>query len=925
MYAIKAIVGSKWAILRTIVVIIAFYVIRRYLRKLFAKIRNAREKAKREAIYQATFSQRGSYSDKEHDKHSSLKDMEAEARKAFIKSVSYDLTLALPAGKSFEGIVKVSFNIEDTSDAIFLDYYGDEILRMYINGKCVDPSRYFYRHHLLISREFQIPNITNTVSVEFRTSYSHNGKGLHFFTDAEDKCSYIYSQFEAFFANRAFPCFDQPNLKAVLKLRLIMDKSWVAISNELPSAPTENVIDELKKIGIPLEIMDIMKDTQCSIWEFKETKLLSTYLYAIIAGNYLCFENPEKKEGIPPMKIYCRKSLAKYMENIFDNMMHISVCGMAFYQKYFNSPYPFGKYDQIFVPEFQSGAMENAGAVTFHENYIFRDKPTDRRMTYFGNTILHEMSHMWFGDLVTMDWWNDLWLNESFATFISHYCMGNAEGLEKYQLNWYLFLGEKNWALREDQLPSTHPILATISNTEEADSIFDGISYGKGACVLKQLMHLVTPECFKDGLQSYFKIYAYQNTTITKFLEEMKKALAKVNSPINLDAWSDQWLQSRGCSVLYPEVQYKDGVIESAKVIQELADNAEDILRIHKIDVALYDEEMNETTVPNIFVSNSKETVVNELVGKRAVAILVNANDHTYAKTLMDNVSLDTIKNKIFKIPNMINKEIAARAFYQLIRDGKVRASEYTTYLYESVKCETDENCVTNLLMLTYMICTNYFNVEDAKAFMAKMFNEGLERMVKANSAPWRKAILLDLTRLASTPEQLKLVIEWAKNGYVSHADTHYKDVQFGFSAKQLVVLLVYAEKSFDLEYKQEVFESIFAGDSSDSISRLRLSCTAVLPSLDKKEELWDWYFSRSKEPYANLQASMEHFMHWDQREIHEKFIDKFIARVADIFTLYESENCSSVFENLCPQVTNKKVLLLYSSWINWPNGKKCP
>ena len=372
-----------------------------------------------------------------------------------------------------------------------IDIAADTVRSASLNGRDLDVSGYDE------STGIPLRGLAdrNVVVVDADCRYSNTGEGLHRFVDPVDDETYLYSQFETADAKRMFACFDQPDLKATFDVRVTAPKHWKVISNG-----ATGVRGGHRKGGVHT---------------FATTPRMSTYLVALIAGPYADWNDAYSDEhGEIPLGIYCRASLAPHMdaERLFTETKQ----GFGFYHKNFGLPYAFGKYDQLFVPEFNAGAMENAGAVTFLEDYVFRSKVTRASYERRAETVLHEMAHMWFGDLVTMTWWDDLWLNESFATFASVLCQ--AESTE-YTEAWTTFATvEKSWAYRQDQMPSTHPIAADIPDLHAVEVNFDGITYAKGASVLKQLVAYVGLDHFLAGLRDYFQTHAFGNAGFSDLL-----------------------------------------------------------------------------------------------------------------------------------------------------------------------------------------------------------------------------------------------------------------------------------------------------------------------------------------------------------------------------------------------------------------------
>lgn len=395
---------------------------------------------------------------------------QAAARAAAIDVEHYAITLDLtnddggPSEETFHSSSTVTFTAQPGTSTV-IDIAARTVRRVELNGTELDVSGYDEEQGITL------PGLaaTNTVVVEADCEYSHTGEGLHRFVDPVDDEVYLYSQFETADAKRMFACFDQPDLKAAFDVTVTAPAHWQVISN-----------------GAALSVAD-------GVHTFATTPKMSTYLVALIAGPYARWNDEYSDEhGTIDLGIYCRASLSEFMDA--DRLFTETKQGFGFYHKNFGTPYAFGKYDQLFVPEFNAGAMENAGAVTFLEDYVFRSKVTKYSYERRAETVLHEMAHMWFGDLVTMRWWDDLWLNESFATFASVLCQAEAT---EYTEAWTTFANvEKSWAYRQDQLPSTHPVAADIPDLAAVEVNFDGITYAKGASVLKQLVAYVGLENF---------------------------------------------------------------------------------------------------------------------------------------------------------------------------------------------------------------------------------------------------------------------------------------------------------------------------------------------------------------------------------------------------------------------------------------------
>ncbi|MFQ5381701.1 MAG: M1 family aminopeptidase, partial [Dehalococcoidia bacterium] len=417
---------------------------------------------------------------------------EAEARAARVSNCSYEIDLDLTEGaSSYRGDVTVAFDFTGTGD-IFLDFRGRSIDLLEVNGTKVRPDWDGVR--------LQLPASTlsshNSVHVRYENDYDHQGDGFHQFRDPEDGAEYLYTNFEPYHSHRLFPQFDQPDIKARYSLTVTAPGGWEVVAN----APSETVRDE-------------PDGRRCHV--FARTEAFSTYLFAIVAGPYHVFRN---QAGEIPLGLFCRKSLVPYFDH--EEIFMVTKQGLAFFAEFFGQPYPFGKYDQCFVPEFNAGAMENVGCVTFNEMMVHREPPTENQRRRRAEVILHEMAHMWFGDLVTMRWWNDLWLNESFATYMAYLSMDRAT---RFDTGWLDFnASEKAWGYRQDELVTTHPIAGEVADTDQTFLNFDGITYAKGASVIKQLVASIGIDGFREGMRHYFREHAWSNTTLRQFLAALK-------------------------------------------------------------------------------------------------------------------------------------------------------------------------------------------------------------------------------------------------------------------------------------------------------------------------------------------------------------------------------------------------------------------
>ncbi|AKK06750.1 Membrane alanyl aminopeptidase [Corynebacterium mustelae] len=616
---------------------------------------------------------------------------EAQERAALIDALDYTIAIDVTTSDSvFSSTTTVSFNLREPGST-FIDLIAKTVESVVLDGVNITASAVPIKED---SAEYdpttgiRLTDLSagdHTLIIEATCEFSHSGQGLHRFIDPVDNEVYLYTQFETADAKRAFACFDQPDLKATYSLFITAPKNWQVITN---SAQQKTINGDkavfFSRIGYPL----------------------STYLVAICAGNYAhvtdtwrgkLTHTPQTPADSPtdveiPLGIYCRQSLAEHLdaETLFTETKQ----GFDFYHANFGVAYPFGKYDQLFVPEFNAGAMENAGAVTFRDEYVFTSKNTKYLYERRCDTLLHEMAHMWFGDLVTMRWWDDLWLNESFATWGA--AISQAEATE-YTNAWVTFANvEKAWAYRQDQLPSTHPISTDASDIETVEQNFDGITYAKGASVLKQLQAYVGREAFFAGVRQHFADHAFSNATFDDLLAALAAASGR-----DLSHWAKQWLKTTGINELSATSGVTDGKYSSFEIRQGPATPGAGELRSHRIAVGLYslvDDQVVRTHRHELDIA-AAATPVPEFIGlPEADLVLVNDDDLTYCLMRLDEKSLDFVLHNIEKIADPMARTLCWSAAWQATRSGQIRARDFIALVVRGAGSESEISVLNTIL-----------------------------------------------------------------------------------------------------------------------------------------------------------------------------------------------------------------------------------
>ena len=607
---------------------------------------------------------------------------EAAQRKALVSVSHYEVTLDLTTGSEiFRSTTIVTFE-GTVGAATFIDAITRSVHSIHLNGTALDPA--------VVSDgvRIQLDNLQqkNVLVVVADAEYTNTGEGLHRFVDPVDNEVYLYTQFEVPDSRRVFAVFEQPDLKASFTFTVTAPATWQMIS----VSPTPEPV--------------VTGDS--ATWSFEPTPVLSSYVTALIAGPYAVVRSELTSRGgrMIPLGLFVRKSLFEFLDA--DYIFNTTRQGFAYFEEKFDYPYPFAKYDQLFVPEFNAGAMENAGAVTFTEAYIFRSKVTDATRERRVVTITHELAHMWFGDLVTMKWWNDLWLNESFAEWAS--TMATAEATE-WTGAWTTFQAmEKSWAYRQDQLPSTHPVVATINDLEDVQVNFDGITYAKGGSVLKQLAAWVGVEAFFAGVSAYFKKHAYGNTELSDLLTELETTSGR-----DLSQWSKLWLETAGVNTLKPEIETDAaGVITRFSITQTAVPNHPTI-RPHRLAVGFYNLDAGKLVrVHRLELDvDGVNTVVPELVGlAKPALVLINDDDLAYAKIRLDADSLTVAIEHLKDIDNPLARSLVWGAAWDATRDGESPASDYVRLVLGNIATETESTTIRTTLSQLLTAARFYVN-----------------------------------------------------------------------------------------------------------------------------------------------------------------------------------------------------------------------
>ena len=574
----------------------------------------------------------------------------ANMRKDRIADLQYELFVDVHSSdEEFLGEVTIRFDLADASSDLSIDFGGGTVQEIRVNDEQIVAN---YNEYFIVVPATVLQGGINVIEIAYRHPYDENGTGLHRFVDPQDRLTYLYTYLWPYYANRLFPSFDQPNLKANFSLTVLAPQSWTVVSTGAGiSDPADN---------------------GAKLWRFATTPKMSTYVFSLHAGPYKIWKD---ESGDVPLRLLARRSLAKFVA--VDEWFEVTKGGLEHYGRYFDIPYPFEKYDQLIVPDFNIAAMENIAAVTFSEdNYVQRQRSSRAERENRASVILHEMAHMWFGNLVTHDWWNGLWLNESFATQMA---MQAKLEVTEFKDTWHGFFTEnKKRAYWRDSRVTTHPIEMPINSTNEFFTVFDAITYQKGSSVLKQLEHLVGEENYRRGVSSYLNEHAYGTTELSDFIGHQEKSAS-----MDLSDWSDEWLHKPGLNTLSVETACKGDILNSLVVTQS-APGEHPYLRAHRIDVALYSLDKNEVlTAGDILpVQIDGASTVVEIPDGRPCPALVNPNhdDWAYAQIALDDDTVDILHEQISDVPHPLARSIFLAALFDRAMAGDMPIADYVDH-----------------------------------------------------------------------------------------------------------------------------------------------------------------------------------------------------------------------------------------------------
>ena len=798
---------------------------------------------------------------------------EAIERAALVTVDRYRIDVDITVGdKEFRSVTTVEFEALPGADT-HIDLAANRVHRAVLNGHEIDVSAY--------DESTGIPLVglarNNVLVVDAECRYSNTGEGLHRFADPVDGHVYLYSQFETADAKRMFACFDQPDLKAVFDVTVTAPGHWQVVSN-----------------GATVSVTD-RGDTK--VHTFATTPKMSTYLVALVAGPYARWDDVYVDEhGDIPLGLFCRASLAPHMDH--ERLFTETKQGFDFYHRNFGVPYAFGKYDQLFVPEFNAGAMENAGAVTFLEDYVFRSKVTRASYERRAETVLHEMAHMWFGDLVTMRWWDDLWLNESFATFASVLCQADAT---EYTEAWTTFANvEKSWAYRQDQLPSTHPVAADIPDLHAVEVNFDGITYAKGASVLKQLVAYVGLEHFLAGLRDYFQAHAFGNATFDDLLGALEKASGR-----DLSDWGRQWLKTTGLNSLRPEFEVDDsGRFTRFAIRQGGAKPGAGETRVHRLAVGIYDERDGKL----VRVHREELDVAGEVTEVPALhgvaqgaLILANDDDLTYCSMRLDDESLRTALSRIADIAEPLPRTLVWSAAWEMTRDAELKARDFVALVSGGVHAETEVGVAQRLLLQAQTALNAYAEPGWAAAEGWPGFADRLLELARAAAAgsDHQLAFVNALCTSVLSTRHLVLLADLLDH---DPAEIGLEGLVVDTDLRWRIITALAAGGHIDTEGTSTTFIDAEAlRDPTAAGKRHAAAASAARPQEAVKAHAWREVIEDDTLPNITARAIIGGFVHPGQAAVLAPYTGRYFEAISKVWERRSSEVAQTVVVGLYP------------------------
>lgn len=798
---------------------------------------------------------------------SNLTREEADTRAKLISNTRYTLSFNLENdATTYNASAEIRFTLSSPTST-FLDFKTGEIQSYSVNGNTKPVVYENYRIHL-DKTDLQVGE--NTVIINFKQSYSKNGRGIYRFQDPEDKKVYVWTKLEPFDANQVFPCFDQPDLKATFAAQITAPNDWKVVFATLPTKQAK-----------------VDKKTH---WTFPPSPVMSPYLFSLHAGHYEVWE--DKYKNIP-LRLFVRASLKKYVD--YRYWFTVTKNGFAFFEKEFDYPYPFKKYDQLIVPEFSSGGMENVAAVNYNERYIQRGPSSQDEKESLSNVMLHEMAHMWFGDLVTNKWWDELWLNESFATFMAFNAVSKAT---EYKDAWMTFQRRgKLTAYIEDQYPTTHPISTEVPDINATFNHFDAITYSKGSASLRQLAYYLGEDHFRKGIQQYFKQYAYTNTTLTQFIGSLEKA-----SKMDLQVWSSAWLKKAGLDTIKVTPECTQNKLTRIK-FELLPPTPTERPRPHRVPVTLYmtsGNELKSWTIEDWKTNGDSET--REITQPMPCPdfVLPNSTDMTYIKIAMTSEHIQWAQKNLHKISSGQSRGVFWNQALLNLRDGKIKIDDFVKLFFAQYEQEKHPVVVQQFFpywsdIASYLPHKTNVEITIRSTVMDQIEKGFWKRITETNDPQWKKTLFTNWARRIET-EAAQIKLADILNGTLNVKPL---DIDQDMRWLMLQRLATMGYPKID-----EMLNAEKTRDTSESGFKAYLSAQASKPSLLEKTKLLEemnrpdanWSLARKQSVIFSLFPETP-----KQSQLRDEFREQFYKTMTTLNKRNEDVSYNKSYANLAP------------------------
>lgn len=777
---------------------------------------------------------------------------EAQKRSRIVTTHSYHVVVDLsgrdPQGNPLadpDGTFVSSSTIQFSSigEATHADLIADGVYAAQLDDVPLDPAAHHGHRFPIEAGPGQ-----HELTIVALCRYSHSGEGLHRFVDPADQKVYLYTQFEIADARRMYANFEQPDLKAKFNLKVLAPSDWTVISNSPTPDPADGPYE-----GI-------------STWQFDTTPPISTYLTALVAGHYAVDHGTVRTRAGEDIgaDILCRQSMKEFLDA--DRIRTTTQRGFEVYEEEFGHVYPFAKYDQSFVPEFNAGAMENAGCVTHRDDYLYRSRVTSAQYEARDNTILHELAHMWFGDLVTMTWWDDLWLNESFAEWASHHCQEKIVAKHGGIDPWVSFANQrKTWGYSQDQLPTTHPIAADMVDLATVEQNFDGITYAKGASTIKQLVAFVGEDQFLAGVRSYIAAHEYGNSRLSDLLEELEKASGR-----DLSNFTLEWLRTPGVNTLRPSFEVDENGRFTRFEVTQSATEQFPTLRTHRLRIGIYtlgDDGLVRTDGLEADIHDTS-TPIAALVGhSRGDLILLNDADLTYAKVRLDAHSLATLTDHIDALADPLARALCWGAAWDMCRDAELKPQDYVTLVSHGLGSEKDLTAVQSLIRQATAAVLSYTAPELRAEARGSLISAIAAELKDAEPGSDHQVALANGLIGATGKEGAPLLEGWLAGEEVPDGLTVDQGMRW-----RLVAALARLGRA-----DEQVISAELERDNTIAGAEAAAGARAARPTAQAKQAAWKRATEEAGVPNETYREIVSHFDQPDQKEVLAPYAAKYL------------------------------------------------